>query len=90
MKGDFSRFGFDLTKHFSRVLHQQGRVALDADANEASEILLHHLRTLTRDLFGAFGGPADGNGFLLAFAERDNRTVTSPCASVPPVIALTE
>lgn len=80
MKGDFSRFGFDLTKHFSRVLHQQGRVALDADANEASEILLHHLRTLTRDLFGAFGGPADGNGFLLAFAERDNRTVLTVSA----------
>ncbi len=59
MKGDFTRFGFNRSKHFSRVLHQQGRVALDSDANESSEILLNHLRTLTRDLFGDFGGPAD-------------------------------
>jgi hypothetical protein len=64
MKGDFTRFGFDSSKHYSRVLHQQGRVALDADSNEASAILLHHLRILTRDLFGAGGGPPD-SGFSL-------------------------
>ena len=62
MKGDFTRLGFDSGKHYSRVLHQQGRVALDADANEASAILLHHLRRLTRDLYGPAGGPAD-SGF---------------------------
>jgi hypothetical protein len=65
MKGDFTRFGFDSSKHYSRVLQQQGRVALDSDGNEASAILLHHLRALTRDLFGEFGGPASG-GFSLA------------------------
>ena len=65
MKGDFTRFGFDPRKHYSRVLHQQGRVALDADSNEASAILLHHLRMLTRDLFGAAGGPRD-SGFTLS------------------------
>lgn len=65
MKGDFTRFGFDGSKHFSRVLHQQGRVELDADLNEASAILLHHLRTLTRDLFGPGGGPPD-SGFSLS------------------------
>jgi len=66
MKGDFTRMTFDAGKHFNRVLQQQGRVALDADGNEQAAILLHHLRTLTRDLFGPFGGPADGNGFLPA------------------------
>src|SRR6185312_4536434 len=45
--------------------HQQGRVELDADLNEASAILLHHLRTLTRDLFGPGGGPPD-SGFSLS------------------------
>lgn len=65
MKGDFTRFGFDPRKHFSRVLQQQGRVTLDADGNEASAILLHHLRMLTRDLFGAAGGPPD-SGFALS------------------------
>ena len=65
MKGDFTRFDFDSSKHFSRVLQQQGRVAIDSDANESSAIALHHLRTLTKDLFGAFGGPAN-SGFSLA------------------------
>ncbi len=65
MKGDFTRFGFDRSKHISRVLHQQGRVPLDSDYNLAAEVLLHHLRTLTRDLYGGSGGPAD-SGFTLA------------------------
>lgn len=65
MKGDFSRIGFDAANHFSRVLLQQGRVTLDADPNEAGEILLHYLRTLARDLIGPCGGPADALGFQL-------------------------
>jgi hypothetical protein len=65
MKGDFSRLDFNRARRFSRVLMQQGRVTLDFDANEASAILLHQLRMLTRDLFGAAGGPADGSGFAL-------------------------
>lgn len=65
MKGDFTRYGHDPSKHYSRVLQQQGRVALDADANLAAAVLLHHLRALTRDLYGQSGGPAD-SGFALA------------------------
>ena len=34
MKGGFSRFTFDPTKHYAGVLHQQGRVLLDSDWNE--------------------------------------------------------
>lgn len=67
MKGDFSRISFDAAHHFSRVLSQQGRVTLDADFNEQADILLHLLRTLTRDLYGQHGGPADGSGFALSF-----------------------
>lgn len=59
MKGDFSRLTFDVTKHFSRVLMQQGRVQLDADWNEQTAILLHYLQTLAKDLIGEHGGPAD-------------------------------
>ncbi|MBU6257824.1 MAG: hypothetical protein KGL18_20515 [Burkholderiales bacterium] len=66
MKGDFTRNTYDPGRHYNRVLQQQGRVALDADFNEQAAIVLHHLRVLTRDLFGAYGGPADGNGFLIA------------------------
>ena len=68
MKGDFSRLTFDPTRHFSRVLMQQGRVTLDADHNEQSDITLHMLRTLAQDLFGPYGGPAGGRGFGLYFA----------------------
>ena len=64
MKGDFSRDTFDKTKHFSRVLMQQGRVQLDADWNEQTAILLHYIRTLAADLIGPFAGP---NGAGLGF-----------------------
>src|SRR3954469_10335800 len=60
MKGDFSRDTFDPLRHFSRVLVQQGRLQLDADSNEQSDILLHYLRMLATDIIGRHGGPGDG------------------------------
>jgi hypothetical protein len=73
MKGDFTRDTFDPSKHFSRVLMQQGRVQLDADWNEQAAILLHHLRALAADLIGPFGGPLDNFGFGIfsAVVEKD-------------------
>ncbi|HKI06188.1 MAG TPA: DUF6519 domain-containing protein [Thermoanaerobaculia bacterium] len=70
MKGDFSRLTFDRSKQFSRVLMQQGRVQVDADWNEQSDIVLHYLRALAADLIGPFGGPAKdditpGDGFKI-------------------------
>ena len=63
MQGDFSRNTFDPTKHFSRVLMQQGRVQLDADWNELNAIVFHYLRTLARDVFGPYGGDQAKLGF---------------------------
>lgn len=63
MTGDFSRDSFDHTKHYLRVLMQQGRVLLDADWNEQAAILLHFLQTLAADLIGPHGGP--GNSFKI-------------------------
>jgi len=63
MKGDFSRNTFDPSKHYTVVLHQQGRVQLDADLNENSSILIYYLRTLTEDIIGEHGGPAGNVGF---------------------------
>ncbi len=60
MRGDFSRDTFDASKHFCRVLMQQGRVQLDADWNEQASISAHYLRCLAMDLIGAHGGPGDG------------------------------
>jgi hypothetical protein len=59
MKADFSRITFDPAERFSQVLFQQGRVTVDADANEQSSILLHYLRTLAKDLLGPFSAPKE-------------------------------
>ena len=61
MKGDFTRDTFDPTRHFSRVLMQQGRVQLDSDWNEQAAITLHYLRALAADLIGPHGG----SGFMI-------------------------
>jgi hypothetical protein len=72
MRGDFTRDVFDPSKHYSRVLAQQGRVLLDDGINAQTAIHLHYLRTLARDLIGPHGGPADALGFeLTSLADKD-------------------
>ena len=72
-RGDFSRDSFDPLKRFSRVLMQQGRVQLDSDWNEQSDILLHYLRSLATDLIGPHGGSGQpGFALILTEAEVDN------------------
>lgn len=66
MKSDFSRDSFNPSKHFLRVLQQQGKVSLDADGNEQVSILLHYLQTLARDLIGPHAAPKHGGGFKLS------------------------
>jgi hypothetical protein len=62
---DLSRWIFRPERHYSRVVVQQGRVSLDADANAQASILLHYLRTLAADLIGPFGGPSNNVGFAI-------------------------
>jgi len=57
---DITVDAFRQYRHFSRVIMQQGRVQLDRDFNEQTDILLHLLRTFTADIVGPFGGPDDG------------------------------
>lgn len=52
MEADVSRHTFDPARNYSRVVLQQGRPLIDADFNEQTEILLHAMRQLTRDLLG--------------------------------------
>ncbi|MGN6565104.1 MAG: DUF6519 domain-containing protein [Thermomicrobiales bacterium] len=73
MHGDFSRLTFAREKHYSAVLSQQGRVLLDADANEQAAILLHYLRTLATDLIGPAAGPRDQAGFGITVAAPPNQ-----------------
>ena len=72
MKGDFSRFGFGSGRGFSRVLVQQGRMSVDADANEQQFINLAALRAFAADLVGRHGGA--GDAFKLAAVNKGGRT----------------
>jgi hypothetical protein len=59
-RGDFTADTFDPRKRFASVLRQQGRVDLDADFNEQSDIFRELMRNLARDLIGPHGGAAPG------------------------------
>ena len=71
MKSDISRKTFDLGKQYSRVLMQQGRVTVDADFNEQTDILLYYLRALATDLIGPYAAPTMGGGFNLTVEAGD-------------------
>lgn len=70
MKGDFSRWTFDPTKHYSAVLDQQGRVQTDADRIEAAEIASHLRQQTLRDLVGLTGAPQENPGFGLRVGDQ--------------------
>src|SRR5579864_4211541 len=63
MKGDFSRIRFTPEKNYTAVLQQQGRVALDADANEQTAIDAYLRDTANVDVIGRYGAPANDAGF---------------------------
>lgn len=67
MHADLSRLTFRPELHYSAVVAQQGRVQLDADANEQAAIQLHQARTLAADLIGRHGGPRDAAGFRIEY-----------------------
>ena len=77
MKGDFSRFTHDPTKHYSGVLKQQGRVDLDADWNEEVGIEQFQRRTRGRDVIGLSGAPLAGGGFLIGVDGQGELTVSA-------------
>jgi len=63
MKADLTRDSFDPKNHFRQVLTQQGRVQLDAEANEQGALTARLHDTTTADLAGDCGGPADSAAF---------------------------
>src|SRR5271157_1331142 len=66
MKGDFSRIRFAPTRHYTAVLQQQGRVALDADQNEQAAIDAYLRDTEIIDVVGPYGAPEGDAGFDIA------------------------
>lgn len=77
MKGDFTRFTFDPKKHFNRVLMQQGRVILDADWNEQSDIQNYIQETEVIDVVGRSGAPVDLAGFKVDVAPDGQDLILS-------------
>lgn len=57
MKADLARITYDAARHIRRVVRQQGRVEVEADANEQTAAIFHHLETMMRDLVGPDAGP---------------------------------
>src|SRR6476620_1236952 len=71
MKGDFSRIRFNRQKNYTAVLDQQGRVALDADANEQCFIDDYLRTTEIIDVVGEFGGPVNDAGFEITVVDNE-------------------
>ena len=71
MKNDSSRNTFDPRKHFSSVRMQQGRVQVDADWNEACDIIAHRIDTEAIDVIGPCGGPMHNPAFHIVSDLRE-------------------
>src|SRR5215218_4671355 len=84
MKGDFSRFTHDPSKHYTGVLKQQGRVDLDADWNEYVEIQDHLRRAMEADLMGGTGVPDKAGGFYISWDTSNEELVVSADDSADP------
>ena len=74
MKGDFSKWTARPTENYTGVLHQQGRVLLDADWNEERQIEAFLRETLGQDVIGA-GVLAAPAGELASFRVREAKVV---------------
>lgn len=65
MSGDITRNTFRPEKHYSSVRMQQGRVQLDSDSREETDIVNYFLRQLAADLIGPHAGPHGNVGFKI-------------------------
>ncbi|MGJ8616644.1 MAG: right-handed parallel beta-helix repeat-containing protein [Sulfitobacter sp.] len=64
---DISRESFQRSKNFSGLRQQQGRVPLESELNEASDIAAEELRRTIQDVICNSGTPDDG--FRVSFAD---------------------
>jgi Family of unknown function (DUF6519) len=71
MKGDFSRIRFNPQKQYTAVLEQQGRVSLDADANEQCFIDGYLQSAETIDVIGEYGAPINDSGFAITVSGTE-------------------
>ena len=57
IKADITRDSLVRSAHRRTVRHQQGRVPIDADINEAQDLIVERVETEARDVIGRSGGP---------------------------------
>jgi hypothetical protein len=72
MRADLSRIRQGTGKGYTAVIEQQGRVALDADANEQRFIDAGLRQTETVDVIGEFGGPIGAEGFAISVPDKQH------------------
>jgi hypothetical protein len=77
MKADITRDTAQPGQHYRRVIHQQGRVPLDADLNEGFEIQEHVDRITDLDVVGPVGVPK-GDSFALSLAPGGTDLLLAP------------
>jgi hypothetical protein len=68
MKGDFSKLKSPqliAKEHYHDVFLQQGRVSLDQDWNNQSQINMYRIETALSDIIGRSGAPFDNAGFKI-------------------------
>jgi hypothetical protein len=71
MGADYSRNSLNVTRKYSAVKAEQGRMLVDADWNEEVLLLEHRTETETRDVIGICGTPKHGGGFALSTAPSN-------------------
>jgi hypothetical protein len=87
MKADRSRNTYAPGRHYRRVLHQQGRVVLDADLNEQTSIDVATAQTTAADVIGAAGVPETSlsggapGGFALGIGAAASSSSASSSSS---------
>lgn len=77
MKADLTRDTFIPSSHRRTVRYQQGRIPLDAELNEAQDLLITRVETEARDVIGQSGAPQDNAGFEIT-VEGSNMIVAGP------------
>ena len=85
MEGNFSRSTFKASKHYNRVLMQQGRVQLDADWNEMMDAMNYNLQSAIRDLIGDCSVPIENSGFRIFQQNSLNFNGTSNYLNLGPI-----
>lgn len=88
MKGDLSRETFDPKKRYNSVRMQQGRVLLDADWNEQTELTRRRIEIEAADLIGSSGAPMWNDGFRIVAeaAGLSAEEAARPANASPPAL----